>query len=220
MANRASEALWYPFDAAWYRTEYGTIMDALTSFSDRELEHWYKTEGAPSGHSPNRYFNEEWYRMNCSEAAEAIANGTCTSGFEHYCNGGYKHFSPHYLFSERYYLKRYPDIAGQTQQSGKFVNGYDHFLRHGDTEKRSGHLFFDPDVYLKNKPSDLDTNSLTPFMSLLHSPVTLPNSIALSDQFDPAWYGALKPDALMAVEYGFAPNVLYQFLSNFTPDRF
>lgn len=220
MPSKASEALWYPFDANWYRAEYGAIMDALLSFSDHELEQWYKVEGASSGHSPNRYFNEEWYRVNCSEAAEAITNGTCISGFEHYCNGGYKSFSPHYLFSERYYLQRYPDISEQNLQAGGFVNGYDHFLRSGDKEKRSGHLFFDPNVYMQNRPTDPNLNSLTPFMNLLHSAHTLPNSITLSDHFNPAWYRALSPDAVMAVEYGFAPNVLYHFLSTFTPDRF
>lgn len=220
MAAKASKALWYSFDANWYRAEYGAIMDALLSFSDQELEHWYKTEGAPSGHSPNRYFNEEWYRVNCSQATEAITSGTYTSGFEHYCNEGYKSFSPHYLFSERYYRQRYPDISEQNLQSGGFVNGYDHFLRSGDQEKRSGHLFFDPNIYLQNRPADPNLQGLAPFMNLLHSAHSLPNSISLSNHFNPTWYRALCPDAVMAVEYGFAPNVLYQFLSAFTPDHF
>ncbi|MCG4256522.1 glycosyl transferase [Acetobacter senegalensis] len=212
--------LWQAFDPVWYRQEYKDVLGDAATLSDEDLAIWYQSQGAFSGHSPNRYFDEEWYRRNCREAQEALASGQYRSGFEHYCQIGFKTQSPHYLFSERYYTTRFPDANAQALASQGFANGYDHYLRVGDQEKRSGHLFFNPDVYLQNCPAEASDEPLPPFRQFLHTDRTLPNHVVLSEHFNPEWYARMNPNAVMMVEYGYMPNVLYQFLADFTPNGF
>ena len=45
--------------------------------------------------------------------------------------------SPHWLFDERYYRRRYPDLRDDVLQPNGVVNGYDHFLRHGAAKAAS-----------------------------------------------------------------------------------
>lgn len=212
--------LWKAFDPAWYRQEYKTVLGDVISLSDADLKAWYEDQGAFSGHSPNRYFDEEWYRRNCSEALAEIAANRCRSGFEHYCRSGFKTQSPHYLFSERYYTSRSPDISLANLEKNGFANGYDHFLRSGDKEHRSWHLYFNPEIYIRNRPENPELAHLSPFIHLLHADKSMPDTVQLSSQFDPAWYRITHPEAVQAVEYGYTPNLLYQFLADFTPDGF
>ena len=220
MPNTQPAPLWRVFDAAWYRTTYKTVLGSALTLPDAALKLWYDTQGAYSGHSPNRYFDEEWYRLNCAEAFEGITNRLYRSGFEHYCQRGFKTQAPHYLFSERYYMQHTPELTPTTLATQGYVNGYDHYLRTGDHNNRSGHVFFNPALYLRNRPKLVELEHLPPFQHLLHMSRTLPDRIALSEQFDPLWYGTLNPEALRTVQAGYSPNMLFSFLSRFTPNAF
>ncbi|MFT9256967.1 MAG: glycosyl transferase [Acetobacter sp.] len=220
MTVPASVPLWMAFDPRWYRQDYGPLHPDLESLSDAALQHWYETQGALSGHSPNRYFSEEWYRLSCPEVMSSLATARYRSGFEHYCHTGFRTYAPHYLFSERLYRARYPDLTDTSLQAGGYMNGYDHFLRVGDGEQRSGHTFFDPVCYLRHRPAESALAALPPFEALLHSSPALPDTVRLSRHFDPAWYAALRPQAVQMVRRGLAPNLLHQFLGTFTPAFF
>ena len=56
-------------------------------------------------------------------------------------------FDPLPLFSERYYLTRYPDIR-KAVETGRHRNGYEHFLRSGARELRSPSELFDLHYYV------------------------------------------------------------------------
>lgn len=221
MSSAPSSALWYAFDPIWYRQTYAPLHEDIAPLSDPELEDWYAAHGAPSGHSPNRYFNEEWYRLTCTSAMAGLADGTYRSGFHHYCTAGLHDCSPHMLFNERFYRSHHADLTDANLATGGYVNGYDHYLRAGDSEHRTGHPFFSPTLYLSNRPEeDPALSHLPPFHHLLHMPADLPDRIRLSRHFDPIWYQAMRPDMAHMVQCGLAPNVLQQFLSTFTAGRF
>ena len=76
--------LWLFFDADWYARRYRT--DDPVRF--------YRDSGARLGHSPNRLFDEAWYRARNHDVREAIASGLFASAFEHYCDSGYVARSP------------------------------------------------------------------------------------------------------------------------------
>lgn len=220
MPNAHPAPPWRVFDAAWYRKTYKTVLGSALALPDKALKFWYENQGAYSGHSPNRYFDEEWYRLNCAEAFEGITNRLYRSGFEHYCQRGFKTHSPHYLFSERYYTQHAPDLSPAALAQQGYVNGYDHYLRTGDQQNRSGHVFFNPVLYRQNQPKLVELHHLAPFEHLLHMSRDLPDHIALSEQFDPIWYAKTNPHAVQNVQAGYSPNLLFSFLSGFTPNAF
>ncbi|MCI1438657.1 MAG: glycosyl transferase [Acetobacter indonesiensis] len=217
MTEASLPPLWRTFDPVWYRQEYKDVLGEAASLSDDALKQWYESQGAFSGHSPNCYFDEEWYRRTCPEALDGLASGQYTSGFDHYCQRGFKTQSPHYLFSERYYTSGPDGISVQSLTEQGFVNGYDHYLKQGDQQNRSGHLFFNPELYLLTCAAEEDAAPEGAFKNLLLADKACPNTVRLSEHFDPVWYARTHPNAVMMVEYGYMPNVLYQFLSEFTP---
>lgn len=221
MTTAPDAALWHKFDAAWYRDEYKEVLGAdLLRSSDDNLQSWYHKEGAFSGHSPNPYFHEEWYRQNSLDAQQALSSGALRSGFEHYCAHGYRTESPHYLFSERYYRAQNPHLSDEALTAGGYANGYDHYLRAGDKEHLSGHIFFNPAVYYKNCGLSPDTQPLSPFRHFLLSNSNLPDQIMISEHFDPVWYSLINPTGRTMVSFGFMPNLLYLFLNQFSPEAF
>lgn len=220
MTKPLLKPLWHDFDAAWYRTAYKDVLGEALSLPDEGLQHWYETQGAFSGHSPNPYFDEEWYRRNCADALEGVSNQTYRSGFEHYCKRGYKNQSPHYLFSERYYIKQGENLTPSALMQQGYKNGYDHYLRVGAAEGLQGHLFFNPAMYQKHRATDDGLEALAPFRHFLLADRSLPDRVALSEYFDPIWYAKATPRSHIMVEYGYVPNLLYYFLSDFTPNGF
>ena len=99
------------------------------------------------GHSPNIYFDEAWHLRRYPRVAEAVRTGRAASGFDAYCREGLHGRSPHWLFDEFFYRTRYADLTEACLAAEGAVNGYDHYLRHGDRAGRSGHLLFDPTTY-------------------------------------------------------------------------
>lgn len=220
MADTPLTPVWRIFDPEWYRNTYKSVLDSALSLPDDALKQWYETQGGYSGHSPNRYFDEEWYRLNCSEALEGLLACTYRSGFEHYCQIGYKTQSPHYLFSERYYTTHNTNLHPTALAEQGYLNGYDHYLREGDQQNLSGHVFFNPALYQKNQPALVELQHLSPFKHLLNMDRSLPDRILLSEHFDPAWYAKINPEAQHMVASGYSPNLLFAFLSRFAPEGF
>ena len=78
---------------------------------------------------------------------QAVRTGRVASAFDAYCREGLHGRSPHWLFDEFFYRTRHPDLTEACLAADGVVNGYDHYLRHGDRSGRSGHPLFDPATY-------------------------------------------------------------------------
>src|SRR5262245_62141661 len=72
---------WAEFDPEWYRKRYS---DA-PAVPDEELLEWHFTQGQRLGHSPNRYFDEEWQRRAWPGIAALIEAGSIASAFDAWC---------------------------------------------------------------------------------------------------------------------------------------
>src|SRR5208283_4848835 len=71
------DAPWAMFDPEWYRSQYHDAPDG----PDAGLLEWHLTQGQQLGHSPNRYFDEEWQREAWPGIVALIEAGSVASAF-------------------------------------------------------------------------------------------------------------------------------------------
>ncbi|OUJ14698.1 glycosyl transferase [Acetobacter sp. DsW_063] len=223
--------VWSSFDADWYRARYASELGELAAADSGALEAHYRNEGAARGLSPNKYFDELWYRGAYPDIEEAIRQNGFVSGFDHYSQYGHEDRSPNGLFSEPWYLSRYPDLTRATLDRSGALNGYDHYLRTGDREFRSGSPFFDPQLFYNDSllaPSPLPDNELHPassipetgaFATLLAAPQEA-DVRRTSWYFDAPWYLETYPAVRKALRDGLFQSALQHFLTNRTPGQF
>ena len=127
------------FDPDWYLATYPAVRHDVDTRDPAAVLRFYIEFGQALGHSPNRYFDEAWHLRRYPRVAEAVRTGRVASGFDAYCREGFHGRSPHWLFDEFFYRARYPDLTETCLAADGAVNGYDHYLRHGDRAGRSGH---------------------------------------------------------------------------------
>jgi GT2 family glycosyltransferase len=134
---------WALFDAAWYCKKYapGEPWDMLA---------FYLQSGCRAGHSPSYLFDEPFYLSRNPDVALLVAAGHFRSGFDHFCQYGYRSHSPHWLFDDAYYGNLYDDMTVENLDVNGFHGRYDHFLQAGQREHRSPHPLFDGRFY-RNK---------------------------------------------------------------------
>ncbi|MGE0222970.1 MAG: glycosyl transferase, partial [Acetobacteraceae bacterium] len=195
---------WARFDAAWYRARYSDAADAIGSNDDAATLRWYLDHGQRQGHDPNRYFCESWFLGRHHDIAEVVSEGRFPSGFDAYCRGNNRTRAPHWLFDERFYRARYPDLTDDLLTDAEMPNGYEHFLRHGCREGRIGHPLFDPAVYLDALPPEerAAATQAGPFHHYLDRLEAGRAAERTSVYFDPAWYLRHHPKAREAISRG------------------
>jgi len=211
-ADRQRPPLWARFDADWYsRTYADEIEDA-----QEDPEAYYRRIGVTRGHSPNPFFDERYYVWAYPDVAQAVAQGFFESGFMHYVESGHPTRNPHWLFSEDHYLATNPDIGRRVLNELGFLNGYDHYLNVGDLEYRSGHLFFDPQIYrdarmAAERPIDYARGCFEQFVR--NTPLGT-QDIRASLYFDPVWYLENYPDVRQAIGLKQFQGALHHYLMN------
>ena len=104
---------WAVFDAAWYRLQYPELVAFIEEGNDRAVLELYLEDGQALGHAPNVFFDETWHRLAYPGVSAAVQGGVFASAFDAYCRGGTKDRSAHWLFDERYYRTRYPDLTDE-----------------------------------------------------------------------------------------------------------
>ncbi|MGD1806247.1 SBBP repeat-containing protein [Dapis sp. BLCC M126] len=81
-------------------------------------------------------FNENIYLIENPGVANAVANGSFISGFEHWLELGFlEGRSPQFAFDEQFYLITNPGVANAVA-NGIFINGLEHYIRFGQAEGR------------------------------------------------------------------------------------
>ncbi len=213
---------WAAFDCAWYLHAYPAIRMQLPDDDPAALLRFYLDHGQRQGHSPNRFFDEAWHRAVYPGVVAAIRDGAVTSGFDLYCRGAFRTRTPHWLFQELAYRARYPDLTDAALESSDVANGYDHFLRHGDRERRLAHPLFDPAFYLVQLPPEEQAraDALGPFhhyLAWIDDPGT---ELQTSPAFDPAWYLDRYPEVRHAIAQRRWRSALHHYLANDTPTAF
>ena len=157
-----------------------------------------------------------------TDVALSVEGGGFPSGFAHYCRDGYRERSPHWLFSEKFYLASNPDITRGVLDRHGLLNGYDHYLTLGDRAFRTGHWFFDAMLYRNNKPEqDRSEPSVGgSFAQFLAGDCVAGSLARISWYFDPDWYLEQYPEVREAIDAGLWSCALHHFLCNPTPQQF
>ena len=177
---------WAVFDADWYRKKYAPAGEA------RDVLAFYLQSGCRAGHSPSFLFDESFYLSRNPDVEILVAAGHFRSGFDHFCQYGYRGHSPHWLFDDAYYGNLYDDMTVENLALNRFYGRYDHYLRTGQREHRSAHPLFDGRFYRTKAIAAGDAaeavdapGAFSHYLARLQTEVAeLPPSI----YFDPAWY--------------------------------
>ncbi|WP_246856458.1 glycosyltransferase [Acetobacter vaccinii] len=208
---------WTVFDAAWYFKRYQDVLTVLGVAGPQDCEAFYTAHGTVLRHSPNPYFDEDWYLTRYPHVASAVVAGLHASGFDHYCTTGLLTHNPHWLFDEQFYAR---PLAGQASGGHHdYRNGYDHYLRVGDGQCLAGSWFFDPTLALASGVER--QGQLGPYSAYVS--MVAPQRQAgspLSVYFDPAWYVQAYPDVAQQIAGGVWRCALHHYLANETPTHY
>lgn len=213
---------WAVFDWQWYVRTHPEIATIIGDDDPRAVLEYYLELGQKTGHSPNRMFDEQWHRRMYPQIAERVAAGQWRSAFDAYCRRGALDRSPHWLFEERGYRDRYPDLTNDVLAEFEIANGYDHYLRDGSHENRIGHVLFDPGVYLANFDAG-DVAAIRQegmFQHYLNRIESGAPELRTSLYFDPAWYVKRYPEIARGIETGQWKCALHHYLCNESPTAF
>lgn len=210
---------WAVFDTLWYQTSYP---DARVLTDAVEILQFYLEHGQRRGDSPNIWFDERWHVANYPDAAAVVREGRAQSGFDAYCRGGFRSRSPHWLFNEPRYRRRYPDLRDEVLTTDGNANGYDHYLKHGSKEGRIGHPLFDPAIYRSqlDDAERTEADIIGPFAHYLQHIAARGSERRTSVYFDPFRYLHRYPAVEEAIKKGQWRCALQHYLCNDTPTAF
>ena len=215
-------SIWSIFDRRWYLDHHPDADRQMQALGIADPEEFYYEYGAKLGHSPNMFFDETYYLRTNPDVAASVERGTMRSGFEHYCNDGYRQRSPHWLFSEKFYSVSNPDITRGVLDRHGLLNGYDHYLVLGDRGFRSGHWFFDAAMYHVNKAEAdrSDPGIGGSFMQFLDGGCIAGSLTRVSWYLDPIWYLDRYPEVQEEIDAGLWSCALHHYLCNPKPQRY
>ena len=134
------ERPWFYFDVDYYVRQCVESGISAPLGSDEMLCRHYVERGAASGQSPNRLFEERYYRNLHPAVARDIRAGEHASGFEHFVAVGAEiGLSPTWFFDGDYYSGCNPDLTAHDLRAGGFRDRYAHYLLIGIRERRPAH---------------------------------------------------------------------------------
>ncbi len=212
---------WAAFDPAWYLRMHPDVVKALPDRQPATVLAWHLQHGQKLGHAPNIFFDEAWHRHAYPAIDAMVRAGRAESAFDAYCRDSHVR-SPHWLFNERHYRGRYPDLTDDVLQANSLVNGYDHFLRHGAAEGRIGHSMFDSRFFVNalDPAAAAQAQAVGLFRYYLRRIETSDPEPRTAPFFDPVWYLRRYPQVAEELEVGRWRCALQHYLCNRTPTEF
>jgi GT2 family glycosyltransferase/glycosyltransferase involved in cell wall biosynthesis len=212
---------WARFDAAWYFARF----EAARLYCDGNLDDalaYYLDIGVQLGHSPSPVFDEPFYLEQNPDVHELVKSGKYRSGFDHFCQHGHRILSPHWLFDDGYYGRMNDDMTLENLDQHGFFGRYDHYLRSGQFERRTGHFLFDPNFCAMRAQeagiTAADIAARGPYTQFLYSLNTDLPELRPSIYFEPRWYA--EQYAGMRGENPQFASALEHYLRNETPELF
>ncbi|QHI95073.1 glycosyltransferase [Aristophania vespae] len=212
---------WLEFEPDLYVLRYPDVTDLMREKGYDDSSLFYKEIGCYLGHSPNRYFDELWYREVHQDVKKDLIAGKWASGFEHYCSIGFLTHAPHWLFNEEDYLRKNFWLTVTQIRSEGYWNGYDHYLEVGEKAGLAASSFFDLHLTRNLKaqyPEWFGEEGL--LASWLVLPPDIAESYPVSWYFDPNWYQQTYPHVKNSISQGRHLNALHHYLTNETPGKF
>jgi GT2 family glycosyltransferase len=218
----ATSIPWAVFDADWYRASYPDATAHLAGAPAEAVLEFYFDAGQRLVHSPNMLFDEAWHRQTYPGIAALVEAGQFPSAFDAWCRGGCCERSPHWLFDEREYRRRNPDLTDEFLARNGLVNGYDHYLWRGNAEGRIGHPLFDPVIYRAGLDPRAAGEAAAdgPFWHCLRRLHRREAEVRTAVCFDPEWYLHRYPAVAEAIAQGIWRWALEHYLCNATPTQF
>ncbi|MGC9270426.1 glycosyltransferase [Acidiphilium sp.] len=205
---------WAIFDASWYLSTYGEARTCCGHETALALD-YYLRAGCRLGHSPSPLFDERFYLEQNLDIAALVRAGQYRSGFDHYCQHGYRGLSPHWLFDDTLYGRLYEDMSLENLDLHGCFGRYDHWLKSGQREARIGHFMFDPQYYrarvIEAGIALDDLEQRGPFVHYLYSLYRLDPELPPSPYFAPDWYTAAHETARDAIAAGRVRNALHHY---------
>lgn len=215
---------WAVFERGWYLHHYA---DARAFCADKAPEatlDYYLRVGARQGHSPSAIFDEPYYLARNPDVAELVRAGHYASGFDHYCQHGWRGVSPHWLFDDALYAELYDDMTLENLELHGCYGRYDHYLKSGQRERRTGQYLFDAPYYralaLAAGVSEGEIDGPGPYVHFLACLGSGMDELAPSIYFDPAWYVERHPAAKAEILRGQYVAAIHHYLTNATPELF
>ncbi len=97
-------------------------------------------------------YDETYYLAQNPDVLAAVAQGSLSSGFEHFLTSGWlEGRDPSNFYDEKLYLSLNADVKAAVQ-AGIFSSGLQHYLLNGHIENRTASILFDPNDYLLSNP--------------------------------------------------------------------
>jgi O-antigen biosynthesis protein len=213
-------ATWAMFDPDWYLAAHPDIANDIDDRSPGTVLCFYLDHGQSLRHSPNIWFDERWHLAAYPGVAARVERGHFESAFDAYCREGFHGRAPHWLFDELAYRLTQSDVTEAVLAAQGMANGYDHYLRQGDRERRTGSRFFDPGIYCAALAPHAarDAAELGPFVHFLKRVGAGKADVPTTIYFDPAWYRVTYPSVFSAPHGSLC--ALQHYLTNDAPAQF
>lgn len=215
---------WAVFDRGWYLHHYPEARAHCEGKEQDFALHYYLHIGARQGHSPSALFDEIYYLEANPDVAELVRTGYYASGFDHYCQHGWRGVSPHWLFNDSLYAELYDDMSLENLELHGCFGRYDHFLKSGQRERRVGHFLFDGQFYrsqaLAAGVTEGQIDGPGPYAHYLSCLGSGMDELPPSIYFDPGWYIAYHPRAKEDVLRGQYVAAIHHYLTNKIPELF
>ncbi|WP_375461797.1 rhamnan synthesis F family protein, partial [uncultured Enterovirga sp.] len=126
-------------------------------------------------------FSRDWYATQLPRWERGLNNP-----YHYLVWGASRGLNPHPLFSTRWYLRKYPDVAEHDE------NPLVHYVKHGFKEKRTPGPLFNTEWYLRSVQDDERSEGVNPLAYYsLHGQFRHESPTPL---FNPDWYRATYPE--------------------------
>lgn len=210
----ANRPAWAVFDPDWYLATYCEA--ALSCGNDPSLAlDYYLRAGCRLAHSPSPLFDERYYLDQNLDVAALVRAGQYRSGFDHYCQFGYRGLSPHWLFDDALYARLYEDMTLENLDLHNCAGRYDHWLKSGQREARIGHFMFDPHYYrarvIEAGAPDDAFEARGPFVDYLYALYRPGPELPCSPYFAPDFYLTAHESVRPMIESGRVRNALHHY---------
>jgi GT2 family glycosyltransferase/glycosyltransferase involved in cell wall biosynthesis len=214
---------WAVFDRTWYLRTYPDARAICQNKPPEAALLYYLRVGARLGHGPSALFDEAWYLARNPDIAELVRAGNYASGFDHYCQHGYRSVSPHWLFDDALYADLYEDMTLENLDQHQCFGRYDHYLKSGQRERRMGQFLFDGAFYRDQAiaagvPAE-EIDAPGPYVHFLTRLGAGREELPPSIYFDPFWYVEHHPAAKAEIARGRYSAAIHHYLCSGNPEQ-
>ncbi|MBU6425374.1 MAG: glycosyltransferase [Rhodospirillales bacterium] len=215
---------WAVFDRGWYLHHFAEARALCADAAPEAALDYYLHTGAQQGHSPSPLFDEPYYLARNPDVAELVRTGHYESGFDHYCQHGWRGVSPHWLFDDTLYAELYEDMTLENLELHGCYGRYDHYLKSGQREQRIGQYLFDASFYraqaLAAGVAEGEIDGPGPYVHFLACLGSGRDELPPSIYFDPAWYVEHHPAAKAEILRGQFVAAIHHYLTSAMPELF